>query len=97
MSGINLNELKVPLDRVYLVAYTTGSGNEVEFEKDPAATQYFLVLGGPPPIKLAKPELGVTVYRVPLDQEDPIAFCRANQGYCCRGKETSYVLKRLSK
>lgn len=95
MSELNLSELRVPLDRVYLVSYFMGN-KEIEFEKDDSMTSYFLVVGGPPPIKLAKPETGVKVFRIPTDQ-DPVSFCKVQGGYCCRGKETDYVLKRSTK
>lgn len=90
----SLSDLAVmPINRVYLVSYFVGDGTEMEFEKDPNCTDYFLVMNGPPPIKLTKPEQGVKVYRVP-DGEDPVNFCRDMGGYCCKGKLSNVELVR---
>lgn len=85
----------IPLDRVYLVSYFAGN-KEMEFEVDPTCTSYFLVVNGPPPMKLSRPEAGVKIYRVPTDQ-DPIEYCKNNGGYCCRGKELTTPIVRNKK
>lgn len=91
----NLNEPSIPLDRVYLISYFTGT-TEVEFAVDPSCTSYFLVINGPPPMKLSRAEAGVKVYRVPSDQ-DPLEYCKVNGGYCCKGKETTSPIVRNKK
>jgi hypothetical protein len=83
----------MPINKVYLVSYFVGDGTEMEFEKDPSCNTYFLVMNGPPPIKLTKPEIGVKVYLVP-SEEDPVNFCRDMGGYCCKGKISEVDLVR---
>ena len=91
----NINEPSIPLDRVYLISYFIDN-KEVEFGVDASCTSYFLVVNGPPPMKLARAEAGVKVFRVPSDQ-DPLDYCKANGGYCCRGKEVTSPIIRNKK
>lgn len=97
MANPSIKDLvEIPNNRVYLVSYFTGAEKEIVFDSSPEYNQFFLVMNGPPPIKLTKPEMGTKIYRIP-SVADPVAFCKSLGGYLCRGKELDYLLVRNSK
>lgn len=56
----------VDLDKVYLVSYYLDD-KLIEFDKSYKDLKKFLVIGGPPPIKSSKVEIGTKVFQLPDD------------------------------
>jgi hypothetical protein len=69
--------------KVYLISYFMGEEEKV-FEQPKKETEFFVVTGGPVPVKALKVEMGVKIYKVPAGQ-DPFAFAKELGGYVAKG------------
>ena len=92
MLDINSLSLADP-NRIYLTSYYI-SGKLVDFDKSQKNLRNFLVVGGPPPIKSSKVEIGVRVYKLPEEIYDLNEITETG-GYLAMGIELSQPIQRF--
>lgn len=78
--------------KVYLISYFMGE-NEQGFEPATKPTEFFIVTGGPVPIRTLKAEMGVKIYKVPSG-DDPFTLAKEIGGYVAKGYVTEEPVKR---
>jgi hypothetical protein len=69
--------------KVYLISYFMGE-EEKSFEQPKKETEFFVVTGGPVPIKALKVEMGVKIFKVPAG-DDPFTLAKDLGGYVAKG------------
>ena len=82
---MNLSDFtEISPKKVYLVSYYDPKGEEIVFEQTTKRLDSYLIMNGPVPIKGAKPEQGLRVYKIP-DGTDILEAAREFKGYTAKG------------
>ena len=69
--------------KVYLISYFAGEDERV-FEQPKKETSFYVVTGGPVPIRNLKVEMGTKIFKVP-DGIDPFSLGKEMGGYVAKG------------